>query len=164
MKTDLNANSAPPEPLEIPRDIFDAMVAHCVREAPLECCGLLCGTAPRVSLFYPLRNDTQSETRYNADPQELIAAHIDFRRKRAEILAIYHSHPRWRPFPARPTWPRITTARSRGSSYRFWAIRPTSACGASTPTPTRNYPGKSSANSKKGTRLFFKKSRVPFFC
>ena len=100
MTTSVKADLAPGKPLEIPRDIHDAMVAHCVREAPLECCGLLCGTAPRVSLFYPLRNDMKSETRYNADPQELIAAHIDFRGKGAEILAIYHSHPRWQAVPS----------------------------------------------------------------
>ncbi len=100
MKTDAKGDSAPAPPLEIPRDIFDAMVAHCVGEAPLECCGILCGVASRVSLFYPLRNDTQSETRYNADPKELIAAHIDFRQKGAEILAIYHSHPRWQAVPS----------------------------------------------------------------
>ena len=94
MITGVKADLAPGKPLEIPRDIHDAMVAHCVREAPLECCGILCGNAPRVSLFYPLRNDMKSETRYNADPRELIAAHIDFRGKGAEILAIYHSHPR----------------------------------------------------------------------
>ena len=47
-----------------------------------------------------MRNDTQSETRYNADPKELIAAHIDFRQKGAEILAIYHSHPRWQAVPS----------------------------------------------------------------
>ena len=76
------------------------MVAHCLREAPLECCGILCGIAPRVSLFYSLRNDMKSETRYNADPHELIAAHIDFRRQGAEILAIYHSHPRWQAVPS----------------------------------------------------------------
>ncbi len=96
MSADVTSSDAvPAAPLEIPRDIHDAMVAHCVREAPLECCGLLCGTAPRVSLFYPLRNDAQSETRYNADPQELIDAYTDCREKGAEILAIYHSHPRW---------------------------------------------------------------------
>jgi len=88
------------QPLEIPRDIVDAMVDHCLREAPLECCGLLCGVGPRVSLFYPLRNATQSEVRYNADPQDLIAAHIDFRQRKAEILAIYHSHPRWDAIPS----------------------------------------------------------------
>jgi proteasome lid subunit RPN8/RPN11 len=80
--------------------MVDAMVAHCVREAPLECCGILCGVAPRVSLIYPLRNDNQSETRYNADPHDLIAAHIDFRQKGAEILALYHSHPRWQAIPS----------------------------------------------------------------
>jgi len=89
------------ETLEIPRGIFDAIVAHCVREAPLECCGLLCGVAPQVSLFYPLRNESQSETRYNAHPHDLIAAHIDFRRHQAEILAIYHSHPRWAATPSK---------------------------------------------------------------
>ncbi len=88
-------------PLELPRDILDALVAHCVRQAPLECCGILCGLAPRVSLIYPLRNESQSETRYNADPKELIAAHIDFRARGAEILAIYHSHPRWQAIPSK---------------------------------------------------------------
>jgi [CysO sulfur-carrier protein]-S-L-cysteine hydrolase len=96
----MKADSARALSLQIPRDILDAMVAHCLREAPLECCGILCGTDLRVSLFYPLRNDTQSETRYNADPGDLIAAHIDFRRQGAEILAIYHSHPRWQAVPS----------------------------------------------------------------
>jgi [CysO sulfur-carrier protein]-S-L-cysteine hydrolase len=86
--------------LEIPRDILDTMIAHCVREAPLECCGILCGIPPRIFLYYSLRNDMNSETRYNADPRDLIAAHIDFRRQGAEILAIYHSHPRWQAVPS----------------------------------------------------------------
>jgi proteasome lid subunit RPN8/RPN11 len=96
----MNADAARAITLQIPRVILDAMVAHCVREAPLECCGILCGTDLRVSLFYPLRNDMQSETRYNADPHDLISAHIDFRRQGAEILAIYHSHPRWQAVPS----------------------------------------------------------------
>jgi proteasome lid subunit RPN8/RPN11 len=96
----VTAELAHAEPLEIPRHILDAMVSHCVREAPLECCGILCGIAPRVSLFYSLRNDMKSETRYNADPHDLLAAHIDFRRQGAEILAIYHSHPRWQAVPS----------------------------------------------------------------
>ena len=53
------------------------------------------------SLFYPLRNENQSETRYNADPHDLIAAHIDFRQRGAEILALYHSHPRWEAIPSK---------------------------------------------------------------
>jgi len=86
--------------LAIPATIRDAMVAHCLREAPLECCGLLGGTAPTVSSFHPLRNASKSETRYDADPSDLIAAVQDLRRRGAEILAIYHSHPRWAAIPS----------------------------------------------------------------
>jgi [CysO sulfur-carrier protein]-S-L-cysteine hydrolase len=88
-------------PLEIPRELHDAMVAHCLREAPLECCGLLGGLAPRVSSFHPLRNAAASETRYDADPHDLIAAVVALRDRGAEILAIYHSHPRWEAVPSR---------------------------------------------------------------
>ncbi len=88
-------------PLEIPRDLHDAMVAHCLREAPLECCGLLGGVAPRVSSFHPLRNAAVSETRYDADPHDLIAAVVALRDRGAEILAIYHSHPRWEAVPSK---------------------------------------------------------------
>lgn len=91
----------PPRDLLIPRAIHDAMVAHCVREAPLECCGLLGGFAPGVSSFHPLRNASASETRYDADPRDLIAAVQDLRGRGAEILAIYHSHPRWPAIPSK---------------------------------------------------------------
>ena len=42
-----------------------------------------------------------SETRYNADPQRPDRRRrVDFRRRGAEILAIYHSHPRWEAVPS----------------------------------------------------------------
>lgn len=89
-------------PLEIPRGLVAAMVDHCLREAPRECCGLLGGVAPRASSFHPLRNVAGTpETRYDADPRDLIRAVVDLRRRDSEILAIYHSHPRWEPVPSR---------------------------------------------------------------
>ena len=57
--------------------------------------------APRVSSFHPLRNADASETRYDADPRDLIEAVIALRARGAEILAIYHSHPRWAAIPSR---------------------------------------------------------------
>ncbi len=87
--------------LEIPAEFHDAMVAHCVREAPLECCGLLGGVGSVASSFHPLRNASASEVRYDADPGDLIAAVRSLRARGAEILAIYHSHPRWEPVPSR---------------------------------------------------------------
>ena len=95
------ATGAGPTPLlTIPRDIHDAMVRHCLDEAPLECCGILGGVFPEVSLFYPVTIDQKSETRYNADPKDLINAIRDLRDREAEILAIYHSHPRWEAVPS----------------------------------------------------------------
>lgn len=96
----MDATPAAANPLTIPASIRDAMVAHCVRDAPLECCGLLGGVAPGVSSIHPLRNSDASETRYNADPQDLIRAVVDLRARGAEILAIYHSHPRWPAIPS----------------------------------------------------------------
>jgi proteasome lid subunit RPN8/RPN11 len=91
-------------PLEIPRDLHDAMVAHCLGESPMECCGILAGVAPRVSLFLPLRNAASIEaraTRYYADPRGLIEVDKTLRELKLNILAIYHSHPRWEAVPSR---------------------------------------------------------------
>ncbi len=91
-------------PLEIPRDLHDAMVAHCLRESPLECCGILAGVAPRVSLFLPLRNAAAIETRatrYYADPHDLIEVDKTLRERKLNILAIYHSHPHCEAIPSR---------------------------------------------------------------
>jgi len=98
----MTANHAEPQALEIPREIHEAMIAHCVREAPLECCGILGGVAPPlVTSIYLLRNESQSETRYSADPHDLITTQLELRRRGEEILAIYHSHPRWNAIPSR---------------------------------------------------------------
>jgi proteasome lid subunit RPN8/RPN11 len=94
-------SETPGDTLAIPAAIRDAMVDHCAREAPLECCGLLGGVAPLVSSIHPLRNTDASETRYNADPHDLIRAVVDLRGRGAEILAIYHSHPRWPAVPSK---------------------------------------------------------------
>ena len=55
---------------------------------------------PRVSSFHPLRNAAASETRYDADPRDLIAAVRALRSRGAQILAIYHSHPKWPAIPS----------------------------------------------------------------
>jgi proteasome lid subunit RPN8/RPN11 len=90
-----------PNPLAIPATIRDAMVAHCLREAPLEACGLLGGSGRAIASFFPLRNELQSEARYQADPNELIAAVQAIRGRGEEILAIYHSHPHTHPIPSK---------------------------------------------------------------
>lgn len=87
--------------LRIPADIHDAMIEHCRAVAPIEACGLLGGKGGRVDSFHPLRNAAASETRYEADPRDVIEAVRGLRGRQAEILAIYHSHPRWPAIPSR---------------------------------------------------------------
>ncbi len=86
--------------LEIPRSIHDQMVAHCLKEAPLECCGILGGAPPRARSIHPLRNAAQSPVLYEADPMDLITAIRSLREHQAEIVAIYHSHPKWAAIPS----------------------------------------------------------------
>ncbi|MDE2506183.1 MAG: M67 family metallopeptidase [Planctomycetota bacterium] len=92
---------ARPPALVVPRSIYDAMAAHCVREAPLEACGLLVGHPPRALSIHPLRNELASATRYNADPRDILDAVRAMRPLGREIVAIYHSHPSSRAFPSR---------------------------------------------------------------
>ena len=87
-------------PLEIPADIHADMIAHCRRDAPLECCGILGGVPPLVLSLHPLRNIAASQTRYLADEKELIQAVVLLREQRREIMAIYHSHPHWEAVPS----------------------------------------------------------------
>lgn len=92
---------AEPKPLLIPADIHALMISHCLRAAPLECCGILGGIAPLVSSIHILKNIEASETRYDADPRDIIEANRILRERNAEYLALYHSHPRWAAIPSR---------------------------------------------------------------
>jgi len=122
-------------PLEIPADLHGAMIAHCRRDDPLECCGILGGVPPRVLSLHPLRNIDASKTRYTADPKELIQALVWLREQQREILAIYHSHPRWEAVPSATDltqnyWgemPRIIVSLlADPPDVRVWRMRPDS--------------------------------------
>ncbi len=122
-------------PLEIPADLHGAMIAHCRRDDPLECCGILGGMPPRVLSLHPLRNIDASKTRYTADPKELIQALVWLREQQREILAIYHSHPRWEAVPSATDltqnyWgemPRIIVSLlADPPDVRVWRLRPDS--------------------------------------
>lgn len=117
--------------LVLTRDVFDAMVAHCLREAPNEACGILGGLAPVAADFFPLRNIRDSPTRYEADPKQVVDAAVKLRQGDREILAIYHSHPDAAAVPSQVdlelnyygTLPRIIVSlRSRPAEVRAWIL------------------------------------------
>jgi proteasome lid subunit RPN8/RPN11 len=121
--------------LLIPAEILGEMVAHCVRDAPLECCGILGGNGLVVSSFHPLRNAKGSETRYEADSTDVINAVVSLRGRGAEIVAIYHSHPKWAAVPSKTDLetnyygevPRIIVSLlGPEPEVRVWRLRPDS--------------------------------------
>ena len=79
--------------LVIGREDYERMVAHVQAEYPLEACGLLAGIEGRVCCLYPVENRLQSETAYEMDPRQQVAAMVAMEEKGWEMTAIYHSHP-----------------------------------------------------------------------
>ncbi|MBJ6799058.1 M67 family metallopeptidase [Geomonas propionica] len=86
--------------LEIPREILDAVIAQAQEGFPLEVCGLMGGTASRVTSRYPMTNTDASNEHFMMDPKEQFAAVKAMRAAGEEMLVIYHSHPE---SPARPS-------------------------------------------------------------
>ena len=103
--------------LQLPRKIYEEMVAHARAELPNECCGLIAAQwsgisgqesatdtqSPRVlaEQCYPLVNELASPTEYLSEPRSMFRAVKDMRPRGLEIVAVYHSHPSSEPVPSR---------------------------------------------------------------
>jgi proteasome lid subunit RPN8/RPN11 len=121
---------APPRTLLITAEAYDAMIAHCVGEPALACCGILAGVPPTASVAYPLRNAANSPSRYNSDPRDLFRANVDLRKRGLAVVAIYHSCPKTAAVPG-PTdlrenaygdVPRVIVARGEVPTVRVWRL------------------------------------------
>jgi [CysO sulfur-carrier protein]-S-L-cysteine hydrolase len=79
--------------MQIPRSIYDDMLAHAREDAPDECCGILGGRDGTAMTLYRATNAEHSPLRYTLAPEDLYR--ITFKEIPAneeEMLAIYHSH------------------------------------------------------------------------
>ena len=86
--------------LTIRVDLYRCMIAHLRATLPLEGCGLIACDAVGAVKLYPGTNTEASETRYNMDLAEVVAAFDEIERCNWQLGAIYHSHPQT---PARPS-------------------------------------------------------------
>ncbi len=86
--------------IEIPGDIFEAMIEQARSEAPLEACGILAGTGQKVRKLYQMTNTDASGDHFMMEPAEQFQTARDIRAAGLRMLAIYHSHPET---PARPS-------------------------------------------------------------
>ncbi|MEP7272159.1 MAG: M67 family metallopeptidase [Acidobacteriota bacterium] len=101
MPANLGGAVPPMSAITIPAAIVDEIKAHALSEAPNECCGMLGGAGTRVTSRYALRNLSPSpETRYSAAPEDIFVTMRKMRLAAQELVAIYHSHPRGRPYPS----------------------------------------------------------------
>lgn len=79
--------------LRIERPFLDQLFTHLQAEYPLEACGILAGQNGQVTQLYPIENSLQSQTVYEMNPQQQLAAMLDIEDRGWELLAMYHSHP-----------------------------------------------------------------------
>ena len=87
--------------MRIDRALLDEIVAHAVRDAPNECCGLVVGRDGAASAAHALENLAASPFRFDIDGRDLIKfAFADEDEGEDPMLAIYHSHTRSAPYPS----------------------------------------------------------------
>ncbi len=85
--------------MRIDRALLDEIVAHAIRDAPNECCGLIVGRDGSAIAAQALENLAASPFRFDIDGRELIAfAFAD--EDDDQLTAIYHSHTRSPPYPS----------------------------------------------------------------
>ena len=85
--------------MKIDRATLDEIVAHAVRDAPNECCGLVVGRDGTATSARALENLAASPFRFDIDGRELIAFAFA-EEDEDQLMAIYHSHTRSAPYPS----------------------------------------------------------------
>jgi proteasome lid subunit RPN8/RPN11 len=86
--------------IRIPKPIYETIVEHARKEAPLECCGILAGKNGGVQKAFKLKNEEQSPVRYSISPQEQIKVFEEMEKDSLDMIAIYHSHTHTPAFPS----------------------------------------------------------------
>jgi proteasome lid subunit RPN8/RPN11 len=86
--------------VRIARTLLDEIVAHAVRDAPNECCGVIAGSDGTANGAHATENVAASPFRFEIDGLELMGLIDRFEAEGDELAAIYHSHTRSEPYPS----------------------------------------------------------------
>ena len=82
------------------REHLDAMIAHALEDAPVECCGLLAARDRTVTAIHRARNIEASPYRFKLDPLETRRIETAIDDSGAELAGFYHSHTGSEPRPS----------------------------------------------------------------
>jgi [CysO sulfur-carrier protein]-S-L-cysteine hydrolase len=86
--------------VQIPRELYDEMVAHAVAEAPDECCGIISSRDGRAVELFRMENIAHTWMRYEMDNMELYRVVTAIEDAGLDVGVIYHSHTRTEPYPS----------------------------------------------------------------
>ena len=78
------------------------LIAHCLRELPLEGCGLLAGDEKSglVRAVFPTRNTAASARLYSVDPRDHLRADRAAEEAGSSIIGVFHSHTHTDAYPS----------------------------------------------------------------
>lgn len=74
------------------REHVQAMVEHALREAPIECCGMLGKRDGIIAAVYPAKNAEASPYRFSIDAREQRRIEAEMEAAGHELAGFYHSH------------------------------------------------------------------------
>lgn len=100
--------------IKIPQNVYDDIVAHALKDAPIEACGYLAGLNGEVKYAIAMKNIDNSAEHFSFDPQEQFDAFKKTQKEGLRLIAAYHSHPET---PARPSEEDIKLAYDPSISY-----------------------------------------------
>lgn len=108
------------DPVDLPRPLWDRMIAQARAEAPYEACGLLAGDADgRVLRYHPTKNAAGRLDWFEPEPMDLLRLTMAFEDAGETLWGIYHSHPR---SPAQPSPSDIEGASYPDSLYLIGSL------------------------------------------
>ena len=108
--------------LEIPKDLYDKIVAHARADHPDEACGLIAGPvgSDRPQRFIPMTNAARSPTFYEFDSTEQFQVWQEMDDHDEEPVVIYHSHTATEAYPSRTD---VSYASEPGAHYVLVSTR-----------------------------------------
>jgi len=86
--------------VRIDRALLDEIVAHAVRDAPNECCGIVAARDAAATSVHAMENVAASPFRFEVDSSQLIGLWNELESEGGDVGAIYHSHTRSDPYPS----------------------------------------------------------------
>jgi proteasome lid subunit RPN8/RPN11 len=96
------------EGVNLPKDVADEMIEHCLAGRPNEACGMLAANGSRIVKVFRMANASASPVRYSLDPKEQLAVYNTIDRKGWDLGGVFHSHTHTEAYPS-PTDVRLAS-------------------------------------------------------